>query len=177
MKGSVQRELLFDAAESQTLSMRGNSMRENRETPATPSADGGEGRSEKANCRTSDAHVAGESDGLIVPTKRANKAAIQLTLWDRSAAESVEGSRPTKGNADQTTASRTQSRTDASSGLEGIRRAAKRHKGSWISAVPYGRKGWISLRQKIRHSRMPRAAASQAHDPTISPARPRSKDI
>jgi hypothetical protein len=32
-----QREPTHDAAESETLSMRGNSMRENRETPAAPS--------------------------------------------------------------------------------------------------------------------------------------------
>ena len=38
MKDSEQRELPFAAAESETLSMRGNSMHENRETPSTPSA-------------------------------------------------------------------------------------------------------------------------------------------
>ena len=48
MKSSVQRELPFDAAESQTPSMRGNSMRENRETHGAPSPSGGGGRSGKA---------------------------------------------------------------------------------------------------------------------------------
>jgi hypothetical protein len=48
MKSDDQGQTLFDAVESKTLSMRGSSMRENRETPAAPSADGGEGRPEKA---------------------------------------------------------------------------------------------------------------------------------
>ena len=91
MKGSVQRERSFDAAESETLSMCGNSMRENRETLQTPTPDGGVGRSEKAE-PNADMHVSGESDGVVVPTKRANKAARCV------AAESVEGRTPTKGN-------------------------------------------------------------------------------
>ena len=36
MKGSDRRERSFDTAESETLGMRGNSMRENRETLQTP---------------------------------------------------------------------------------------------------------------------------------------------
>ena len=102
MKGDGRREPLFDAAESKTPSMRGNSMRENRETQATPSPDGGGGRSEKAKRRTPDVHVAGESDGPIVPAKRANKAG---TL----AAEFVEERGSPKGNADQKASPRTQS--------------------------------------------------------------------
>jgi len=35
--------LPFGAAESETLCMRGNSMRENRERPETPTPDGGVG--------------------------------------------------------------------------------------------------------------------------------------
>ena len=52
-----------------------------------------QGRSEKANCRTTDMHVSRESDGPIVPKKRANKAG------PKAAAESVEGRGSTKGNA------------------------------------------------------------------------------
>jgi hypothetical protein len=77
--------------------MRGNSLHGNRETPkasvtsnALP-ADGAAERFEKASGRTSGMHVFGESDGSIVPQKQANKA-------DLSAAESVEGRGPTKGN-------------------------------------------------------------------------------
>jgi hypothetical protein len=73
MKGSVQRELPFDAAELKTLLMHGSSMRENRETPATSAPDGGAGRSGKAKTSAPDMHGAGESDVLVVPTKRANK--------------------------------------------------------------------------------------------------------
>ena len=84
----------MDAAESKTLRMRGNSLHGNRETLETPSPQG-EGRSEKAICRTSDMHVSRESDGPIVPEKRANKAG------PKAAAESVEGRGSTKGNDTQ----------------------------------------------------------------------------
>ena len=109
MKGDVTREPLFDAAESKTPGMCGNSMRENRETQATPSRaategwSGGEGRSGKAKCRTPDMYVAWESDGPIVPAKRANKA---RTL----AAEFVEERGSPKGIADHEASPRTQSR-------------------------------------------------------------------
>jgi hypothetical protein len=92
MNDNAKRESSVNAAESKTLSRRGNSMRENRETPAIPTAGGGMGRSEKATSHTADMHVAGESDGLIVPTKRTNKAGLP------TAAESTEGRGPTKGN-------------------------------------------------------------------------------
>ena len=91
------RKSLVDAAESETLGMRGNSLHGNRETPKASAssnaslADGGVERFEKAHGRTSDMHAFGESDGSIVPQKQANKA-------DRSAAESAEGRGPTKGN-------------------------------------------------------------------------------
>ena len=89
------RKPLMDAAESKTLCMRGNSLHGNRETLEIPSPQG-VGRSEKAICRTSDMHVSRESDGLIVPKKRANKAG------PKAAAESVEGRGSTKGNATRT---------------------------------------------------------------------------
>ena len=114
MSGNDQRELPFDATESETLIMRGSSMRENRETPQFPPPDGGEGRSEKAKCRTSDTHDCGESDDLIVPTKQANKA-------ESSAAESVEGSGSTKGNVSQSATRWTQSRKSVSIELRGVR--------------------------------------------------------
>jgi hypothetical protein len=52
---------------------------------------GGVGRSDKATSRTADMHVAGESDDLIVPTKRANKVGLVAT------AEFVEGRGSSKG--------------------------------------------------------------------------------
>ena len=95
MSGDAHRKPSLDAAESKTLSMRGNSMHGNRET-LEASASQGEGRSEKANGRTTDMHVSRESDGPIVPKKRANKAG------PTAAAESVEGRGSTKGNAART---------------------------------------------------------------------------
>jgi hypothetical protein len=117
MKGSVRREQSFDTAESETLGMCGNSMRENWEAPQTPTHDE-VGRSKKAKSRNVDMHVCGESDGLIVPTKRANKAGAYAL-----AAESAEGRRPTKGNAPQAHSCRTQSRGCESQGLWRVRQA------------------------------------------------------
>ena len=116
MKGSVKRERSFDTAESKTLSMCGSSMRENREASQTSAPDGGVERSKKAKSRNVDMHVCGESDGLIVPTKRANKVAQYA--W---AAESAEERRPTKGNALQAYLRRTQSRRCESQGLWRVR--------------------------------------------------------
>src|ERR671924_300259 len=124
MKGSVRRERSFDTAESETLGMCGNSMRENREALQTPTLDGSAGRSKKAKSRNVDMYVCGESDGLIVPTKRANKADAYAL-----AAESAEGRRPAKGNALQAYLRRTQGRGCESQGLWRVRqaRAAGRH--------------------------------------------------
>jgi RNA-directed DNA polymerase len=91
MKDGVKRESSRDAAESETLSMRGNSMRENRETSKAPSPVTGEGRPEKANSRTSGVNVFEESDDLVVPAKRANNVGQPAT------AESVEGRRSREG--------------------------------------------------------------------------------
>src|SRR4029453_15838979 len=96
MKGRDRRERFFDTAESETLGMWGNSMRENREALQTPALDGSVGRSKKAKGRKVDMHVCGESDGLVVPTKRANKAGAYAL-----AAESAEGRRGIKGNEHQ----------------------------------------------------------------------------
>ena len=117
------RKPLMDAAESETLSMCGNSMHGNRETLETPTSQGA-GRSEKANGRTSDMHVSRESDGPIVPQKRANKAG------PKAAAESVEGRGSTKGNAEQTLLRRTQSRESEASDCEAyetVCRTARHH--------------------------------------------------
>ncbi len=85
MEGRRQSRVVRNAAESETLSMRGNSMHENRETSKTPSPVTDEGRPEKAFSRTSGMNVFEESDDLIVPAKRANKVGQPAT------AESVEG--------------------------------------------------------------------------------------
>jgi len=103
--------------------MRGNSLHGNRETQessllrAGTQPAGGKERSEKASCRTSDMHGSGESDGLIVPKKRANKAGP-------SAAESVEGRGPTKGNATQAVHALDAEPGKRGMGLPGVREAA-----------------------------------------------------
>jgi hypothetical protein len=90
-QGGARRESLGHAAESETLRTCGNSMRENRETPALPWRSTAQGRPEKAPSRTSGMHGAGESDDLIVPTKRANNVGPKAT------AEPVEGRGSRKG--------------------------------------------------------------------------------
>ena len=129
MKGSVRREQSFDTAESETLGMWGSSMRGNREALQTPTLDGSAGRSEKAKSRNVDMHVCGESDALIVPVKRANKAG------GCAAAESAEGRRSTKGNAPQAYSRRTQSRGCKSQGLWRVRQAARRDRRRRFTAL------------------------------------------
>src|SRR5499426_1724283 len=121
MKGSDRRERSFNTAESETLGMWGNSMRGNREALQMPTLDGSAGRSKKAKSRKVDMHVCRESDGLIVPEKRANKASADVL-----AAESAEGRRATKGNAPQAHSCRTQSRGSESQRLWRVRQAARR---------------------------------------------------
>src|SRR5262245_48070111 len=118
MKGSVRRERYFNTAESETLGMWGSSMRGNREALQTPTLEGSVGRSKKAEGRKVDMYVCGESDGLIVPEKRANKAGAGAL-----AAESAEGRRSTEGNATQAHSCRTQSRGSESQGLWRVRQA------------------------------------------------------
>src|SRR5215467_4434710 len=118
MKGSVRRERSFDTAESETLGMWENSMRGNREALQTLTLDDRVRRSKKARSRNVDMHVCGESDGLIVPVKRANKVGVYAL-----SAESAEERRPAKGNALQTYLRRTQGRGCKSQGLWRVRQA------------------------------------------------------
>jgi group II intron reverse transcriptase/maturase len=125
------RKTLMDAAESETLCMRGNSLHGNRETLETPAGDGHKlagdaGRSDKASCRTADMHVSRESDGPIVPKKRANKAATMPRM--AAAAESVEERGSTKGNATRTLLAPDSEPGKRGMGLWGVREAAKRDK-------------------------------------------------
>ena len=114
---SVLREFLFDATESETLCMDGNSHRGNRETSVAPVGHKPAGRSEKASCRAFDMHAAEESDDPIVPGKRTNKTGTP-------AAESVEERGSPKGNPCLSYSRRTQCRiTRAIDGHE-VRRVA-----------------------------------------------------
>ena len=76
------------------------------------------GRSDKAASRTADTHAAEESDGLVVPSKRANNAD---EARPRAAAESVEGRGPAKGNEERSPTDRPQRRKHQSRGLLGVR--------------------------------------------------------
>ena len=122
------RKPLVDAAESETLRMRGNSMHGNRETLETSSPQGEE-RPGKALCRTPGMHVPRESDGPIVPEKRTNKAG------PKAAAESVEGRGPTKGNAARTLLAPDTEPGKRGMGLGGVRAAAKRDKEMRFTAL------------------------------------------
>src|SRR5499425_1197866 len=114
-------------------------MRGNREALQTPTLDSRVGRSKKAKSRKVDMHVCGESDGLIVPTKRANKAGGYAL-----AAESAEGRRSTKGNAPRAYSCRTQSRGCESQRLWRVRQAARR------DSIRIPTSGWPSYEPEVR---------------------------
>jgi len=111
------RESCTDPAQSETLSMCGNSLRGSREIPEVP-ADTLAGRSEKAKCRTSGMYASGKSDGCVVPEKPSNKGELL--------AEMAEERQPTEGNTLHEAAPRTQSRVGVSIGLQGVREAARK---------------------------------------------------
>jgi RNA-directed DNA polymerase len=114
------REPLVNPAQSETPGMSGTSVRENREAPPV-SGSSTPDRLEKAMSYTTSMHAGGESDERVVPTKRSNNE-------EQSWAESVEGSRSTKGNTEQTYIRRTQGRESMSQGLEGVRKVARKDK-------------------------------------------------
>ena len=99
---------------------------------------------EKAMSRTSNSnlHVAGESDGRIVPTKGPNGEG-QLSK------EGVEGRRPTKENIGQTPMARTQSRFPLYRGWDGVREAARK-RGAGFPPVPKKKPG-AGLRKVCPH--------------------------
>ena len=107
-----------DAAESETLSMRRNSKRENRETPETPSAALRWGTVGEGANRASHMHVSGESDDSVVPAKRTNKTGLT------AAAESVEERESTKGNATRTLHVPDSAPDQRDIGSRGVREAA-----------------------------------------------------
>ena len=73
-------------------------------------------------------HGRGKSDEAVVARKPANEA-------ERSAAEPVERRAEAKGNVNQQSASRTQSRADASQALERVRQAARERKEERFTAL------------------------------------------
>lgn len=125
--GDDKRESFMNPAQSETPGMPGNFMRENRETPL---ASGGNtpDRLEKATSYTTSMHAGGESDERVVPAKRSNNE-------EQSLAESVEGSRSTKGNTEETRTYRTQGRESVSQGLGGVRETAREDKKRKFTAL------------------------------------------
>lgn len=108
--------------------MCGNSLHGTREIPEVSSKDGKEDRFGKAKGRNSNVYAPGKSDEGIVPKKRSNK--------ERPiSAENVEGRPSTKGNVFQTAACRTQSRGQASTGLFGVRKAARKDRKARFTAL------------------------------------------
>jgi hypothetical protein len=73
-------------------------------------------------------HEREKSDGVVVPGKPSNKA-------ERSAAETVEGRTPAKGNPNERNALRTQRRDSAHSALARVREAAKKDKRQRFTAL------------------------------------------
>ena len=79
-----------------------------------------------------------KSDSAIVATKPANKAEYSVadpTAAEVTAAESVEQRVGTKGNADQQSTPRTQSRTSVSQAPERIRKVARERKKERFTAL------------------------------------------
>jgi RNA-directed DNA polymerase len=120
-------EPTMNPAQSETPGMSGNSMRENREAPLA-SGSSRPDRLEKATSYTTSMHAGGESDERVVPAKHPNNG-------EQSPAEGVEGSRSTKGNAEETYTLRTPSRERVSQGLGGVREAARRDKKQKVTAL------------------------------------------
>ena len=98
-------------------------------------------------------HGPEKSDPAIVATKPTNKA-------ERSAAEPVEPRAWTKGNADQQSTHRTQSRASASQALERIRQAAK-------SALPSHTRGGSRMRESRLYGSV-RGARDETRVPTAT---------
>ena len=123
----VIRQSCSDPARSETLCTSGSPSHRNWEISAVPGAQapGGAG---KAKSRNPAVNGAEKSDTSVVPEKPSNKGS--------SPAEIVEERGVAKGNTNKPPASRTQSRTSgASMGLEGVREAARRNKGTQFTAL------------------------------------------
>jgi len=134
--GRPHRGIATDASEPraprspETPGMPENSMRENRETPLA-SGSGTPDRPEKAiSCKTG-MRASVESDGQVVPAKCPNNGGPP--------AEGMEGSCPTKGNAEETHTYRTQSRVRVSQGLGGVREGARREPRGRFDASTQGK--------------------------------------
>ena len=89
--------------------------------PAEQLTAGGSG---KADGHTPDIDADEKSDACVVPKNDSNNGAASKP----ASAEGPEGGRAAKRNVEQAPAPRTQSRTRASMGLDGVREAARANK-------------------------------------------------
>lgn len=120
MVHGVNRKSCTDPTRSETLCMSGSLLHGSSEISSVSDA-GWSDRAGKVKDRNPATDADEKSDTPIVPKKPLNKG--------MSPAEMVEGRGVAKGKADESLASRTQSRKyDASTGLEGIRETAKRNR-------------------------------------------------
>lgn len=121
------RKLCIDPTRSQTLCMSGSLSHGSSEISSASGATWPD-RAGKVNDRNPAVYADEKSDTPIVPKKPANKGDTPT--------ERVEGRGVAKGNADESPASRTQSRKhDASTGLEGIREMAKQNRKCRFTAL------------------------------------------
>ncbi len=115
------REPSTSSTRSKTLSMRKSSANRNCEISPVPAAKLAAGGSGKAIGRTPDNHAGEKSDARVVPMNDPNNGAASKAV----PAEGPEGRRAAKSNTEGPPAPRTQSRTRASMGLDGVREAAR----------------------------------------------------
>ena len=121
------RKSCADPTRSETLCMSGSLLHGSSEISSASDATWSDGAG-KVNDRNPAIYADEKSDTPIVPKKPSNKGIPP--------AEMVEGRGVAKGNADESPASRTQSRIhDASTGLEGIRETAKRNRKCRFTAL------------------------------------------
>lgn len=115
------REPSMSPTRSKTLSMRRSSLNRNCEISLVPAVQLAAGGSGKASGRTPDIHADEKSDACVVPMNDPNNGTVPKPVQ----AEGLEGRRAAKSNAEAPPAPRTQRRTSASMGLDGVREAAR----------------------------------------------------
>lgn len=115
-------------AESETLSMRGSTLRRNREVSRVPDGKT-QGRQGKAKANEPCMNDREKSHRSVVPKKRPNEPRKEL------GEEAVEGRGLAKGKTDETTAPPNHGGESATSGLERLRRAAQRKGGERFTTL------------------------------------------
>jgi len=115
------REFSTSLTRSKAPSMRRSSPNRNCEISLAPGVKLGAGGSGKNLGRTPDIHADEKSDACVVPLNDPNKGAASKPAQ----AEGPEGRRAAKRKTEAPPAPRTQSRTRASMGLDGVREAAR----------------------------------------------------